>query len=173
MGLLGPIPGCVDLGNRCMTSHGLCFELRPASSDDFQFCWSLYRDSMKPLTTELLEWNESSQRRTIEQSLTDIGTSIIVVSGSDIGWLQIGETGEELYLGQIYIAPAMQNRGIGTEIVRQLCEKAYQKGKALTLEVMKNNRARLLYERLGFSTPGSSKYKLNMRWQQSNQKSRD
>jgi ribosomal protein S18 acetylase RimI-like enzyme len=156
-----------------MTSDGLYFELRPARSDDFQFCWSLYRDLMKPLTTELLEWNESGQRRTIEQSLTDSGTSIIVVGGSDIGWLQIRETSEELYLGQLYIAPAMQNRGIGTKIVRQLCEKACQEGKALTLEVMKNNRARLLYERLGFITLGSSKYRLNMRWQQGNQKFRD
>ena len=156
-----------------MASDELYFELRSVSSDDFQFCWSLYRDLMKPLTTELLEWNESSQRRTIEQSLIDSGTSIIVVGGSDIGWLQIRETSEELYLGQIYIVPAMQNHGIGTKIVRQLCEKVCQEGKALTLEVMKNNRARLLYERLGFSTLGSSKYKLNMRWRQGNQKFRD
>src|SRR5712691_12622105 len=59
----------------------LDFELRPAKGDDFPFCWSLYRDSMKPLTVELLEWNELTQRRVVEQSLIDRGTSIIVVSG--------------------------------------------------------------------------------------------
>ena len=30
------------------------FKLRPASSGDFQFAWSLYQDLMKPLTLELL-----------------------------------------------------------------------------------------------------------------------
>jgi hypothetical protein len=31
---------------------------------------------------------------------------------------------------------------------------------------MKNNRSRLLYERLGFHVIGQSEYKLNMQWQQ-------
>ena len=149
------------------------FELRPASSADFEFCWSLYRDSMKPLTIELLQWNESRQRQIIEQSLADSGTSIIVASGSDIGWLQIKETCEEIYLGQLYVMSSMQNRGIGTAIARQLCESASRKNKTLTLEVMKNNPARLLYERLGFDVVGSSKYKLKLRWQQSNQRADD
>jgi ribosomal protein S18 acetylase RimI-like enzyme len=156
-----------------MVSNAPEFELRPASSDDFQFCWSLYRDLMKPLTTELLQWSELSQRSVVEQSLSDSGTSIIVVSGADIGWLQIKETPKEISLGQLYVALSMQNRGIGTAVVWQLCDRAFREHKALTLEVMKNNRARLLYERLGFVTVGSSKYKLNMRWQQSHQKSGD
>src|SRR5580704_11882747 len=139
-----------------MTSDGLYFELRPARSDDFQFCWSLYRDLMKPLTTELLEWNESGQRRVIEQSLTDSGTFIIVVRGSDIGWLQTRETSQEIYLGQLYVDPSMQRRGIGSAIIRQLCDRAHSEGKALTLDVMKNNRARFFYERFGFRTIGVS-----------------
>jgi len=154
------VPGAVEL------------RLRPASGGDFQFCWSLYRDSMKSLTMELLQyWNESGQRRMVEETITDSGTSIIVSSGSGIGWLQISETPEEIYLGQLYVTPSMQNRGIGTAVVRRLCDRASQQRKALTLEVMKNNRARLLYERLGFDPVGSSKYKFNMRWQRGHQSS--
>jgi ribosomal protein S18 acetylase RimI-like enzyme len=151
-----------------MVAGKLKFELRPVTGGDFQFCWLLYRDLMKPLTTELLEWNEAGQRRVIEQAMTDSGTSIITVSGSDIGWLQIEETCDELNLGQLYVMPSMQNCGIGTAVVRQLCDRALRESKALTLDVMKNNRARLLYERLGFDTIGSSEYKLNMRWRKSN-----
>jgi ribosomal protein S18 acetylase RimI-like enzyme len=154
-----------------MVSKALHFELRPASSDDFPFCWSLYRDSMKPLTIELLEWNEAGQKRLIKRSLTESGTSIIVYNGAAIGWLQIRETINENYLGQLYITPSMQNRGIGTAIVRQLCNYGSRTGKVIILEVMKNNRARLLYERLGFATIGSTKYKFTMRWQQSDSKS--
>jgi ribosomal protein S18 acetylase RimI-like enzyme len=148
-----------------MDSRALNFEFRPATGDDFNFCWSLYRDLMKPLTVELLEWNELAQRRVVEQALIDRGTSIIVVRGSDIGWLQIGETRDEIYLGQLYVMPSMQNRGIGTAVARQLCGRACKEGKLLTLEVMKNNRAHSLYDRLGFRIVDSSKYKLKMQWQ--------
>ncbi|SRR6266540_1967888 len=105
-----------------------------------------------------------AQRRVVEQSVIDRGTSIIVVSGSDIGWLQVGETRDEIYLGQLYVMPSMQNRGIGTAVARQLCDRACKEGKPLTLEVMKNNRARRLYARLGFRVVGSSEYKLKMQW---------
>jgi ribosomal protein S18 acetylase RimI-like enzyme len=147
-----------------MVSEAPQLAFRRASSNDLQFCWSLYRDLMMPLTTELLEWNESGQRRVIEQSLTDTGTFIIVVRDTDIGWFQTRETPEEIYLGQLYVVPSMQSRGIGRAIIRQLCDRTHREGKALTLDVMKNNRARFFYERFGFRTIGTSKYKYQMRW---------
>jgi ribosomal protein S18 acetylase RimI-like enzyme len=85
----------------------------------------------------------------------------------------MGETDAEVYLGQLYVVPLMQNRGIGTAVVRQLCDRARREGKALRLEVMKNNRARFLYDRLGLGVVGSTEYKLSMRWQQGKKKSGD
>jgi ribosomal protein S18 acetylase RimI-like enzyme len=41
-----------------------------------------------------------------------------------------------------------------------------REGKCLTLDVMKNNRSRLLYERLGFRVIGQSENKLKMQWQE-------
>ena len=99
-------------------------------------------------------------------ALVTKGTSIIVIDGLDAGWLQVGESPDSIYLGQLHLAPSLQNRGIGTAIVRELTDKARQAGKALTLDVMKNNRARLLYERVGFRVIGESEYKLKMRWQE-------
>jgi ribosomal protein S18 acetylase RimI-like enzyme len=147
-----------------MQPRSLDFALRHASSKDFHFCWSLHRDAMKPLTTGYLEWNESGQKRVVEGALADRGTSIIVVNGSDAGWLRVDETRDELYLGHLYILPAMRNRGIGTTVVQQLSDRARREGKVLTLEVMTNNRARFLYERLGFHIIDTSKYKLKMQF---------
>jgi ribosomal protein S18 acetylase RimI-like enzyme len=122
---------------------------------------------MKPLTVELLgRWNEPGQKRVVELALTQEGTSIIVIDGSDVGWLQLGESSNAIYLGQLYLAPELQNRGIGTAIVSELRDKARQAGKALTLDVMKNNRARFFYERLGFQVIGQSEHKLKMQWQE-------
>jgi ribosomal protein S18 acetylase RimI-like enzyme len=143
------------------------FELRPATGNDLQFCWSLYRDLMMPLTVELLEWNESGQRRVVEQAVLNTGTSVIVVDGSDVGWLEIVETPHEIYLAQLYVTSRMQNRGIGTAFTRRLFDRAREEAKVVTLDVMKNNRVRTLYERLGFRVVSSSAYKLKMQWQKS------
>jgi ribosomal protein S18 acetylase RimI-like enzyme len=142
------------------------FSLRPAGSGDFRFAWSLYRDLMKPLTVELLEWNEQGQQRVVELALAQKGTSIIIVDALDAGWLQVGESLDSIYLGQLYLASSFQNRGVGTAIVNSLADRARQAGKALTLDVMKNNRARTFYRRLGFQVIGESEYKLKMRWQE-------
>ena len=143
------------------------FQLRPARSDDFRFAWSLYEELMKPLTIELLgRWSESGQKQVIEWALAQQGTLIIVKDELDIGWMQVIETPDTLYLGQLYVAPSLQNRGIGTAILRELTDKARRGRKSLTLDVMKNNRSRLLYERLGFHVIGQSEYKLKMQWQE-------
>jgi ribosomal protein S18 acetylase RimI-like enzyme len=80
----------------------------------------------------------------------------------DVGWVQVIESRDTLYLGQLYVAPSSQNRGIATAILHELTDRARQGGKTLTLDVMKNNRSRLLYERLGFQVVGQSDYKLKM-----------
>ena len=143
------------------------FRLRPAASGRYsQFAWSLYRDLMKPLTVELLGWwNELGQKRVVVLALAQEGTSVIVINELDAGWLQVVESPDSIYLVQLCLLPSLQNRGIGTAIVRELSDKATQAGKPLILDVMKNNRARSLYERLGFRVVEVSQYELKMRWQ--------
>lgn len=51
---------------------------------------------------------------------------------------------------QIYIAPAHQNRGIGTSLIRELAREARGSGKPLRLRLLSVNPARRLYEREGF-----------------------
>ena len=142
------------------------FKLRPASSGDFRFAWSLYRDLMKPRTVELLAWNEPGQKHVVELALAQEGTSIIVIDELDAGWLQVDESLDSIYLGQLYLVSPFQNCGVGTAIVGSLKDKARRAGKALTLDVMKNNRARTLYRRLGFQVIGESEYKLKMQWRE-------
>lgn len=140
-------------------------EFRTSNGDDFAFAWGLYRDSMEALTLELMgTWNEPGQKNVVNDAATNGGTSIILIDGTKVGWLQTCESPDRIYLGQIYILPAQQNRGVGTAILRQLGARARLHDKAFVLDVMKNNRARALYERLGFRVVGESKYKFKMQW---------
>jgi ribosomal protein S18 acetylase RimI-like enzyme len=149
-----------------MDFRNRAFQVRPVRTDDFQFIWSLYQDLMKRLTEQLLgKWNETGQKHVVELALTHRGTWIITKDESNIGWVQVVESADTIYLGQLYVTPSSQNRGIGTTILRELTDKARREGKTLTLDVMKNNRSRALYERLGFRVIGQSEHKLKMQWQ--------
>ena len=138
--------------------------LRVTTHQDTAFAWGLYRDLMKPLTEELLDWNEPLQRRLIEQDMASGDASIIAVDGQAAGWILVRETDEQLNILQLYLLPGFQNKRIGTSIIRQLIDHSRATARALHLEVMKNNRARLLYERLGFVVIDESEYKLHMTW---------
>jgi len=68
--------------------------------------------------------------------------------GTAIGVLDVSDEGDHLYLGRIEILPEAQGRGIGSALIRDLVGR----GRPVRLHVFTNNaRARLLYERLGFT----------------------
>ena len=140
------------------------FSFRRVAPHDFAFCWSTYREAMKPLTIELMQWDEASQRHGIEEALGDEGTSILVASDADAGWLHVIETRRDIYLGHLYLAPHQRNHGLGTKFLRWMGERATRKDKTFTLEVLKNNRARGLYERLGFRIIETSPLKYTMQF---------
>jgi ribosomal protein S18 acetylase RimI-like enzyme len=142
----------------------LTFELRPATRSDLGFCWPIYRDSMKPLTEAVGPWDEAVQQKLIEEAVADAGTSILRQHEDDAGWLQVEETRHIVHLQQLFVLPAMRNRGLGTSLLTWMKERAERKRKDLTLEVMANNPARRLYDRLGFKPVTTANNKITMRY---------
>ncbi len=142
----------------------LSFELRPAATSDLGFCWPIYRDAMKPLTEAVTQWNETAQHKIVEQAVADSGTSILRQEKADVGWLQVEETRHMVQLKQIFILPAMRNRGLGTNFLNWMKERAERKRKDLMLDVLSNNPARKLYERLGFKIVTAANNTVTMRF---------
>jgi GNAT superfamily N-acetyltransferase len=93
---------------------------------------------------------------------------IITLDGADIGWVQSMIEGDALFLGQLFVTPAHQGRGIGTTIVHRLIEEAACDRRAVTLGVVKTNPALRLYQRLGFRTTHEDDRKFYMRRDPSN-----
>jgi len=139
------------------------FEFRDLRPQDFAFCWPIYRDAMRPLVLEYMAWNDTAQRDAVKAVLADVGASILVDGGSDAGWLHVTESRHLIHLGDLYLAPEARNKGLGTRFLKWMSERARRKHKDLTLEVMKNNRARFLYHRLGFGTVATEAYKFTLK----------
>ena len=89
-------------------------------------------------------------------------TCIIVLDGQDIGWVEFRQTGDELFLKQLYITPKHQRKGIGSQIIRLLNEQA-ETAKLMALFVLKNNPAFRFYERHGFEVVRETHTTLVMR----------
>jgi GNAT superfamily N-acetyltransferase len=136
--------------------------LRPARPDDFDFCARLYFSGMAETIREL-KLDMAAQTANLRERWNAAEVEIIMSDGADMGWRQKSIQGDALYLEQIFVDAASQNRGIGTGIINRLIDKAKQDGRPVTLGVVKINPALRLYERLGFRITHEDDRKFYMR----------
>ena len=142
----------------------IVLHLRPGRKEDLAFAKHLYFQSMRPLLEEYQEWNEKHEIKRLTQQFSCGGSYFIGLDGEDVGWLQLIDSRNEMDLSQLYIEPEYRGRGIGTCILEHLFSIAESKYQTITLVVLKNNRAKVLYERCGFKVVGEEGHKLRMRW---------
>lgn len=76
----------------------------------------------------------------------------IMFNDKMIGFIGIQNYPKEIYLYRFYIDENYRNKGIGTIALNKIIELAKEQDKDMSLEVIGENIARDLYERLGFKT---------------------
>jgi GNAT superfamily N-acetyltransferase len=104
----------------------------------------------------------ASDRAFIEAVYCERESEIVVLDGSDIGWLCVRRDPDGIDIYAIYLLPAAQKRGIGTTLVRAVIGEARASSLPLTVSTAKINPARRLYERLGFVATRESEFKVFM-----------
>lgn len=124
--------------------------LRKAHQADYAFAREVHRRTMRVYVEPLFGWNEIEQKERFRQGFSIEGAQVIVRDGRDVGWLQVLDRDDEIYLRQIFVLPEFQRQGIGTALLRLLTAQWASLDKPVKLGVLKNNPARSLYERFGF-----------------------
>ena len=76
--------------------------------------------------------------------------SVIEVDGQPAGRLYVDPEPDETRIVDIALLPEFRGRGVGGELVREVIAAAEERGASVTIHVERANRARTLYERLGF-----------------------
>ncbi|MFD2563491.1 GNAT family N-acetyltransferase [Aquimarina rubra] len=79
-----------------------------------------------------------------------------------IGLLKYIETSNAIEILQLQILPSYQRKGIGNFLLNHMIQLSKSLHKSLVLKVLKENRARYLYERNGFKTIGEDRYEFYM-----------
>ncbi|MEJ8755659.1 GNAT family N-acetyltransferase [Pontibacter sp. H259] len=120
-----------------------------ATSEDIDYLFWLREETM---TEHLLK---SRIAATKQDHLDRIfyrfdAAELILLKGQRIGLLKVFEDSKRIELIQIQLEPKHQGKGIGRKIINSLIEKSSREGKPLSLSVLKANKAKTLYESLGF-----------------------
>ena len=140
--------------------------LRPALHEDFDFLFSLRRQTMKFYVEQTWGlWDDDEQLERFRGEFAPSKGQIILFSGHEIGCLTVEDHGDFLFIDFIAVLPEYQRMGIGTKLITGILAQADEKRIPVCLNCLKVNPARSLYERLGFRTVGETKAHYQMELQ--------
>jgi ribosomal protein S18 acetylase RimI-like enzyme len=140
-------------------------ELRQATAAHVDFLWETFRVSMKKYITQARgEWDEQREQTQFRNQLDLTTSRVIHANDVKVGFITAPVKDNSLWIHTICIAPAHQNRGIGTQVIRSMIAQAEKQRIGLYLSVLKVNPARRLYERLGFEVIEETRHHFKMRF---------
>lgn len=140
--------------------------LRPATPADRAFLLEVYA-STRTEELAVVPWTDAQRAAFLEQQFTaqdsywrtirpDAAYDVIEEAGTPVGRLYVDRTPQEFRVVDIALIPAARGRGIGEGLLRGVLDEAGRAGRPVTIHVERGNRARALYERLGFLPAGST-----------------
>ena len=132
------------------------YTLRQATEADYAFLYHLHRATMKDYVAQTWGWDETIQADMFKDRFNPEHSQIIVVDGRDAGVLSMERRSDTLFLANLRILPEEQGHGLGTAIIKAILAQASREDIPVTLQVLKVNPARQLYERLGFVVTGET-----------------
>jgi ribosomal protein S18 acetylase RimI-like enzyme len=124
---------------------------RDASEADKKFLYVLSCLAYEEIVVKQFgEWDDQWQRNYFEDKWNRKSYQVVEQDGRAIGALVVTERDDCIFLDEILLLPDYQDQGIGSTLLMIELDKARRKKKPMRLQVLKQNRARRLYERLGF-----------------------
>ncbi|MBD2099956.1 N-acetyltransferase [Leptolyngbya sp. FACHB-261] len=129
-------------------------KLRVATPEDYGFLYALHCTTMHDYIEATWGWDEVWQQSYFKQHLRPEANQIIVLNGHEIGRVEVDYKEDGVHIGNIQILPEYQSKGIGSLIILKIIRQAQRQEHPVTLQVLKVNPARRLYERLDFVVEG-------------------
>lgn len=133
-----------------MNSNSLL--LRSAQTTDQDWLFDTYQATLKPYVEWAWGWQEAFQREGFAKHHPLHELQVVMYAHQAAGALHVQTQDTLHFVRMIFLAPAFQNLGLGTLLLQSEMQRAHELGKALHLKVVKINRAKTLYERMGFKT---------------------
>lgn len=143
---------------RAAAAHGVTY--RPMTDDDLPFVAELYASTRRAeiaatgwpseMQEAFLRQQHEAQHSHYSRHFGDGEWLIVERAGTALGRLYLHDQPGRLHILDISLVPESRGMGIGGAILRDVLDQARTQGKGASIHVEKMNRARHLYERLGF-----------------------
>jgi len=142
----------------------LRIQRRHAREHDVGFLEDVHVAALGPVALVGYGWPAFRLRDQFHKEIAVHNCHVIIVDGVDAGYLSIEDKIEFWYIDAIAIAPKYQKKGVGTATIRSVLVEAGTL--PVRLNVLHINKAKSLYERLGFRTILHDQRRQIMEWRQ-------
>lgn len=127
----------------------------PATDADKEYFRRLNELSYRDVVTQQFgAWDDDLQSRNFDLKWPDQAFEKIFEGDTLVGGIRVQEFPDHIQIMEIQIHPNHRGRGVGTMVLEQEIRRASALRKPLRLRVLLLNRAKSLYERLGFVETG-------------------
>jgi GNAT superfamily N-acetyltransferase len=124
--------------------------LVPGDETYKEFSYQVKKAAEGEYITSMFGWDENVQRSYHSKAWQQQKPDIITYDGKPVGTIATIESEDCIEVGQFFILPEYQNKGIGTYLLKSILDRADRLGKNVTLRFLKNNPAKSLYVRNSF-----------------------
>ena len=125
-------------------------KLIPPDETHKEFSYQVKKAAEGEYIALMFGWDEKIQRGFHAKAWQRQKPDIITYEGKPIGTIATIESEDCVEIGQFFILPDYQNKGIGTHLLKSILDKADLLSKNVKLCFLKNNPAKSLYLRNGF-----------------------
>jgi len=140
------------------------FVIRPAMPAEEPELYAIHRAAMEAYVVQAFgPWDDAAQQDRFAGSWPDLRLAI-EVEGELAGFLDLDEQGPTVDIARLELAPRWQRQGIGSAIIRAVQARAAELERPVTLQVLKVNPSRALWERHGFRQVGETETHYQMAW---------
>ena len=112
----------------------------------------------------LLRTQHTAQQRSYRSEYPDASFDIVLLWGYPAGRLYVNRGTHTIHVIDIALLPEFRARGLGTHLLAALLEEGAAGERRVSLNVDGSNRARGLYERLGFRVVRGDGVYLGLEW---------
>lgn len=134
--------------------------LRPITDSDLEFLHRLY-GTTRDEELRQVPWSAEQKAAFVRQQFeaqhawwtehyAGASFDIVLVDGEPAGRLYVDRWKREIRIVDVAVMPEWRGRGIGERLIRGVFAEGDAAGKPVSIHVEQYNRARRLYERLGF-----------------------
>ena len=143
-----------------MASTVANLSLRPITDADQPFLLRLYASTREEELAQV-PWTDEQKAAFVRQQFEaqhawwsenypDATFDIVLYDGTPVGRLYVDRWPKEIRVVDVAVLPEWRGLGIGERLLRQVFAEGDRSGRPVSIHVEQFNRARRLYERLGF-----------------------